>query len=142
MKQPDNALKAFDEALRRSPFHAGAEGLGVEFDARVAEGKASAYEQLGETDRAVSAQLEAVHLTPDTADRWAVLGELYQSAGRADKASRRSSTPRLSISRGGPFHLGRPLSALRGKIRCFGQFAMPKTVTSRVGGAARSGSLQ
>ena len=47
MKQPENALKAFDGALRRSPFHAGAESLGTEFNARVAEGKASAYEQLG-----------------------------------------------------------------------------------------------
>jgi tetratricopeptide (TPR) repeat protein len=103
MKQPDNALKAFDEALRRSPFHAGAEGLGVEFDARVAEGKASAYEQLGETDRAVSAQLEAVHLTPDTADRWAVLGELYQSAGRADKASEAlQHATALHLQRGAP----------------------------------------
>jgi tetratricopeptide (TPR) repeat protein len=87
MKQPANALKAFDEAMRKSPFHAGAEALGTEFNARVAEGKASAYQQLGDINRAISAQSEAVQLTPETADRWRVLGELYQLAGHAEKAS-------------------------------------------------------
>jgi tetratricopeptide (TPR) repeat protein len=87
MKQPGNALKAFDEALRKSPFHAGAESLGTEFDARLAEGRASAYEQLGDLNRAISAQLEAVRLTPGVPDRWRALGELYQAAGKGDKAS-------------------------------------------------------
>lgn len=87
MKQPENALKAFDEALRRSPFHAGAESLGAEFNARVAEGEASAYEQLGDMNRAISAQLDAVHRTPDASDRWRALGALYQAAGRVDQAS-------------------------------------------------------
>jgi tetratricopeptide (TPR) repeat protein len=105
MGQPRNALSAFEKALRKSPYHDGARELGIEFDARVSEGEATAYQQLGDSDRAVAAQLQAVHLTPSNGDRWKVLGNLYESAGRpaqAEESRRRAAALQLPPSAESP----------------------------------------
>lgn len=88
MNQPENALAAFATADRKSPFHGETAALGVEFDARLAEGEAVAYRKLGNTPRAVSSQEEAVRLTPANPGRWQVLADLYQANGEQDDAAR------------------------------------------------------
>ncbi len=105
MNQPRNALLAFEKALRKSPYHEGAQELGIEFDARVAEGQSSAYQQLGDSDRAIAAQLRAVHLTPTNAGRWQALAKTYESAGRlaeAEESRRRAAALQSPSSVGSP----------------------------------------
>jgi tetratricopeptide (TPR) repeat protein len=87
MNQPQDALAAFEKASRKSPFQGGTAQLGVEFNAKLAEGESAAYSQMGDKDRAVISQSEAVRLTPSNATRWQVLADLYQAAGRIEDAS-------------------------------------------------------
>jgi tetratricopeptide (TPR) repeat protein len=87
MNRPQDALAAFARAAQDSPYHSDTAGLGTEFNARIAEGKAAAYRQLGDADHAIASQLEAVKLTPLNAARWQVLGDLYESAGQTDLAA-------------------------------------------------------
>ena len=88
MNRPRDALLAFEAARRKSPFQAGTAQLGVEFNARVAEGEAAAYSQLGDHGRALMAQAEAVRLTPENAARWQTLAEMYQADGRPEDANK------------------------------------------------------
>ncbi len=86
MNRPQDALAAFAEARRQSPYNGDAAALGTEFNARVAEGEAQAYRQLGDLNRAIGSQTEATKLTPTNAARWLVLADLYQASGRTDLA--------------------------------------------------------
>jgi tetratricopeptide (TPR) repeat protein len=87
MKQPQQALVAFDRAERRSPFEKGAAILGVEFHARLAEDRAHAWQQLGDLTRAVSYAELSVRLTPDNAGRWLMLADFYTLQGNAEAAA-------------------------------------------------------
>jgi tetratricopeptide (TPR) repeat protein len=87
MNRPQDALAVFAKAAHRAPYRGDSAALGTEFNARIAEGEAAAYRQLGDPDRAIARQLEAVSLTPLNANRWQVLADLYQSDGRADLAA-------------------------------------------------------
>ncbi len=87
MNQPQNALAAFAKATRESPYHGDMAPLGTEFNGRVADGEAAAYRQLGDANRAIAAESEAVKLTPGNATRWQALADLYQLAGRSDLAA-------------------------------------------------------
>jgi tetratricopeptide (TPR) repeat protein len=87
MNEPQEALAAFAEATSKSPFHGDMAAMGTEFDARIAEGDSSAYRQMGDENRAITAQQEAVLLTPNSAARWQVLADIYQASGRPDLAA-------------------------------------------------------
>ena len=62
----------------------GKENVGRGFFAQTAAGRASAYSQLGETQRAIDAQKEAIRWTPEDAGAWKALGDLYASTGQQE----------------------------------------------------------
>jgi hypothetical protein len=62
--QPDNALKAFDEAARSAPRNLRAADNG-NFDFMLAQGRSGAWQMLNNLERAVSFQQEAVQSMPD-----------------------------------------------------------------------------
>jgi tetratricopeptide (TPR) repeat protein len=100
MNQPGNALNAFEEAALRSPYQGTDSRLDPEFSARLAEGTADAYQKLGRLDFAIAAQQRAVSLTPEAANRWRELADLYMAAGRPDQAAearRQSATLTVPI---------------------------------------------
>src|SRR6202521_5588223 len=70
MNQPQDALAAFDQAERASPYQGESSDLGKEFNAKVAEGRARSYRQLNEMDRAVVQQKLAPSLPPEHPARW------------------------------------------------------------------------
>jgi tetratricopeptide (TPR) repeat protein len=94
LKRPNNALEAFEEAVRTAPPElTGATGRGS-FSYNVATGRAAAWNALGDTRRATAFQEEAVRLAPDAAQAWLNLAKLYQLQGRAadaESASARAS---------------------------------------------------
>jgi tetratricopeptide (TPR) repeat protein len=87
MNDPQRALAAFDRAERRSPFEKGASVLGLEFHARLAEGRARAWRALGDLPRGQQYADQAVRLTPDNASRWLLLADLYAAQGKTDLAT-------------------------------------------------------
>jgi tetratricopeptide (TPR) repeat protein len=86
MGRPSEALSAFREAERSSPFHGGMSAMGSDFNARVSEGEAAAYKALGDFPDAVVEQRAAVAAEPDDASRWQALGDLSVAAGQLDEA--------------------------------------------------------
>jgi len=82
MNQPQDALVAFDQAELASPYQGDSSDLGKEFSARVAEGRARAYRQLNEMDRAVAQQKLATSLTPENSASWTALADLYDAHGQ------------------------------------------------------------
>ena len=95
LKQPNDALEAFDEAAgSASPEVAGKTGSGS-FSYNVATGRAAAWYALGDAAQATSFQEEAVRLAPDAPQPWLNLAKLYQLQGRAadaDRANARAAT--------------------------------------------------
>jgi len=87
MNQPQDALAAFDDAERASPYRGNSSDLGKEFNARVAEGRARAYRQLNEMDRAVAQQKIATSLTPQNPVSWTALADLYDAHGQTADSS-------------------------------------------------------
>jgi tetratricopeptide (TPR) repeat protein len=86
LNQPQEALAAFERAERESPYQGDSSDLGKQFNAQVAEGRARAYRQVADVDRAVAEQELAVGLDPENAAWWTELAELYQVQGQAEKA--------------------------------------------------------
>jgi tetratricopeptide (TPR) repeat protein len=93
--RPNDALEAFDKAVRSAtPEVANLSGRGS-FSYNVASGRAEAWGMLGNIERAVSCQEEAVRLAPDAPQAWLNLAQLYQLDGRsadADRAKARAAT--------------------------------------------------
>jgi tetratricopeptide (TPR) repeat protein len=87
LNQPQEALAEFERAEQKSPFRGDSSDLGKQFNAQVAEGRARAYRQLADVDRAVTEQELAVKLNPENAAWWTELAELYQAQGQAEKAA-------------------------------------------------------
>jgi tetratricopeptide (TPR) repeat protein len=87
MNQPQDALAAFERAERKSPYREDSSDLGIQFQAQLAEGRARAYRELNDLDRAVAQQELAVKLNPENAAWWATLADLYQAQGQAEKSS-------------------------------------------------------
>jgi tetratricopeptide (TPR) repeat protein len=86
MNQPEDALGAFERAEKKSRYRGDSSGLGKEFNAQLAEGRARAYREMSNLNDAVS-QLElALHLSPAHAAWWAELADLYQAQGQNAKA--------------------------------------------------------
>ena len=86
MKQPREALQAWEEAEKRSPYRGPAEPLGRGFHAQVAAGRARAWRSLGDLGSAVSFQEQAVHLVPEDPAGWLALAELYHAQGGPQSA--------------------------------------------------------
>lgn len=87
LQQPQPALAAFDKAEAASPFADNSEALGANFNSTIATGRARAWYQLGDTDRAVSFQEQAVKLAPNDPKLWLGLADLYVAQGRMTKAA-------------------------------------------------------
>jgi tetratricopeptide (TPR) repeat protein len=88
MNEPQAALASFARAESISPYHGDAADQGRQFRALLAEGRARAYRQLNEMDRAVAEQETAVRLGPENGGRWIALADLYQAQGQTEKAAR------------------------------------------------------
>jgi tetratricopeptide (TPR) repeat protein len=82
MKQPQQALEAFDRAQRASPYQGESSDMGKAFDAQLAEGRARAYRQLNDMDRAVAQQKLATSLNPENPASWTALADLYDAQGQ------------------------------------------------------------
>ena len=86
MKQPRQALRAWEEAEKRSPYRGPAAPLGQAFRVQVAVGRARAWRSLGDLGRAVSFQEQAVQSVPEDPAGWLNLAELYQAQDRQQSA--------------------------------------------------------
>ena len=85
---PDDALEAFDDAVRHaSASEKKSTGRGS-FAYNVASGRAEAWSRIGDTKRAASFQEQAVQLAPNAPQPWLNLAEIYQQEGRAADADR------------------------------------------------------
>jgi len=78
---PADALPNFDRATKERPG-----GSSKEFSIAVAEGRAHAWWALGDSERAIQFQKEAVELAPGDAHQLRSLAELYQALGRTTEA--------------------------------------------------------
>jgi Flp pilus assembly protein TadD len=85
--QPDEALKAFNEAAHSAPKDIRSADKGT-FDFMVAQGRAAAWEALGSLERAIPFQEEAARLAPNTAAPWRRLAKMYRLQGRLEDADR------------------------------------------------------
>jgi Tfp pilus assembly protein PilF len=85
--QTDRALNEFAraESVGRE-YLEGGEDKNPAFFAQIAEGRAAAYFQLGQTQRAIGFQELATQKTPENAGAWKSLAELYDKAGEAQLA--------------------------------------------------------
>ncbi len=88
MSDPEDALEAFDEAMRHSPSDlkraTGENSLAY----KVATGRAQAWRNLGDNGRAVAFQEQAAQLAPNARRPWLNLARLYDQLGRSADAER------------------------------------------------------
>ncbi|HEY6266518.1 MAG TPA: tetratricopeptide repeat protein [Candidatus Acidoferrum sp.] len=87
MNQPQDALAAYDRAERASPFRNDTTNLGKNFNARLAEDRASAYRALKDLPHAIEQQELAVRLTPEDAVAWRAMAQLYELQGNSTQAA-------------------------------------------------------
>ena len=85
--QPTEALEAFDEAVRSAPRNISTADNGT-FSFMVAQGRSSAWDALGNIEKATSYQEEAARLAPDAPQPWRRLAKFYQLEGRVEDANR------------------------------------------------------
>jgi Flp pilus assembly protein TadD len=86
-QQPDNALKAFDQAARAAPRDIAASDNGL-FDFSMAQGRSDAWEALGDLEQAISYQEKAVKFQPSNPEPLLRLAQFYQRRGRNEDANR------------------------------------------------------
>ena len=86
-KQAAEALKAFNEAASSAPKDIRAADNGT-FDFMLAQGRAAAWEALGNLEKAISFQEEAARLEPNAPAPWRRLAQLYRQQGRLEDADR------------------------------------------------------
>ena len=86
MDQASQALEAFQDAERLSPFGKRTDAPAAAFLAQVAAGRAQAWKRLGDGTRALASQERAARLTPQDPILWLKLAELYQALGREESA--------------------------------------------------------
>jgi tetratricopeptide (TPR) repeat protein len=87
LNHPDQALAAFAEAEKHSPFRSGGESLAPELYAEIAEGNSEAHWLLGHWTEAIAFQQEATRRTPLVVSRWNRLAELYEATGQMQFAA-------------------------------------------------------
>jgi tetratricopeptide (TPR) repeat protein len=86
LNHPKQALAAFADAEKNSPFRKGAESLAPELYAEIAEGNSEAYRLLGHWPEAIAFQEEATRRTPLVVSRWNRLAHLYEATGQVQRA--------------------------------------------------------
>jgi tetratricopeptide (TPR) repeat protein len=86
LNHPDQALAAFAEAEKHSPFRNGGESLAPELYAEIAEGNSEAHRLLGHWPEAIAFQQEATRRTPSVVSRWNRLADLYEATGQMQLA--------------------------------------------------------
>ena len=86
MKQPQDALSAYDRAERSSPYLNDSTDLGKAFNAHLAEDRARAFRALNDLQNAVAQQELAVRFTPEDSAAWLTLAELYEAQGNSAAA--------------------------------------------------------
>ena len=99
---PDDALAAFDEAMRHASAGDKKSSGRDSFAYKVASGRAEAWSHIGNASRAVFFQEQAVQLAPNAPQPWLNLAEIYQQEGRsadADRAKARAASLSDSQSR-------------------------------------------
>ncbi len=84
-RQPHEALEALDQAMQQAPGNIDTADGGY-FHLRVAQGRSGAWGALGDLNRAISYQEEAVKILPGAPEPWHRLAQLYQLQGRAEEA--------------------------------------------------------
>jgi len=85
---PEDALEAFDEAMRCAPSEL-KRGRGENsFLYKVATGRAQAWRNIGDNGQAVKFQEQAAQLAPDARRAWFNLAQLYALLGRSADAER------------------------------------------------------
>ncbi|HXP47430.1 MAG TPA: hypothetical protein VN810_09160 [Terriglobales bacterium] len=85
-QQPRQALRAFDRSA--SLRSQSARASDNSFLANLARGRARAWSELGDMQRAISFQEETVRLVPDSALDWLELARLYDREQRSQDAQR------------------------------------------------------
>jgi len=80
MNQPQHALEAFDVAEAKSDYEP--PDVRIEIETRVAEGRAHIWASLGDLNRAVRFQQQALSLTPSNPELWTTLAKFYAAQGR------------------------------------------------------------
>ncbi len=96
LRHGDAALAAFDKALKFGNGIDSSTRSGAEFYARVHEGRARVWYAMGDLQRAVEAEEQAVHFTPNDGRRWKDLANLYQMLGRTQDAQHAREQIKLS----------------------------------------------
>lgn len=87
LHQPQQALIDYAKAEEAgSRFWQGRQDLDPELFAQIAEGRAVAYFALGERQRAIDSQQEAIRKAPNTASHWDMLANLCERDGRMQLA--------------------------------------------------------
>lgn len=86
--RPQDALQSFEEAASRLPKQSAREDDTKPILANLAHGRALAWGALGDRDRAISSEEEAVRLIPNKPEYWTTLADLYDRQGRHDAAER------------------------------------------------------
>jgi tetratricopeptide (TPR) repeat protein len=84
MQHPAEALHAYAEAEKSSPYRYGAEGLALGFYADIADGRANAHRMLSHLPQAIQFEQEALRLNPGVANRWNKLAYLLEASGQLD----------------------------------------------------------
>jgi tetratricopeptide (TPR) repeat protein len=87
IRQPDDALQAFDEAVQKAPKDIDEADDGF-FHFRIAQGRANAWAALGDLKRATVYEEEAVRIFPNAPQPLQGLAQLYQMQGRTQDADR------------------------------------------------------
>lgn len=87
LNHPEQALAAFADAEKNSPFRNGGESLAPELYAEIAEGNSEAHRLLGQWPEAIAFQLEATRITPLVGSRWNRLADLYEANGQMQFAA-------------------------------------------------------
>jgi tetratricopeptide (TPR) repeat protein len=87
LNHPEQALAAFAEAEKHSPFGNGGESLAPELYAEIAEGNSEAQRLLGHWPEAISFQQDATRRTPLVVRRWDRLAALYEATGQRQLAA-------------------------------------------------------
>jgi tetratricopeptide (TPR) repeat protein len=88
LNHPEQALAAFAEAEKHSPYRNGGESLAPELYAEIAEGNSEAHRLLGHWPEAIAFQQEATRRTPLVVSRWNRLADLYEATGQMRLAAK------------------------------------------------------
>ena len=86
-RQPEEALKAFDEAAQSAPSNIRAADNGT-FDFMVAQGRSAAWGELGDLGKEIAYAEQAAEIKSDAPEPWQRLAKLYRRAGRMNDAAR------------------------------------------------------